>query len=230
MKRPLKIISLALLVIVVLIVLGIFFYVQGSPENVFKATMNEFNSELSGESRAKDVGYTISRLRYVADKHPESRWADDAQRIIADLSIGLGPEKVMNEYQKIIEKFPNSKIEEWTLENCTFTSFLKWIDRIPAADEAQAQIALIYLVNLKDYKKAIEESQKIISTYSNVTSADKDILGFVAFQYNTIAVSYKKLGDLKKAEEAYQTIIDRFPGTKAARIAQERIKKLRFPS
>ena len=230
MKKSVKIIGLILLVIIVIIIMGIFFYVQGSPENVFKATMNEFNSELSGESRAKDVGYTISRLRYVADKHPKSRWADDAQRIIADLSIGLGPEKVMNEYQTIIEKFPDSKIEEWTLKNCTFTSFLKWIDKISSADEAQAQIALIYLVNLKDYKKAIEESQKIINTYSNVTSADKDILGFVAFQYNTIAVSYKKLGDLKKAEETYQTIIDRFPGTKAAQRAQKKIEELKSRS
>ncbi len=224
MKKSVKIIGLTLLVVVI----GIFLYRLGSPERVFKATMNEFNSELSGESRAKDVGYSISRLHYVADNHPESIWADDAQRILADLYIGISkPEKAMNEYQKIIEKFPDSKIEEWTLKNCTFATFLKWINKIPAADEARVQIAFIYHTNLKDYRKAIEESQKAIDVFPDVTPSDKGAFSNVVVCYNIIAKSYQKLGDVKKAEESYQTIIDRFPGTKAAQRAQDKIKELK---
>ena len=88
----------------------------------------------------------------------------------------------------------------------------------------------VYFSNLKDYKKVIEESQKIINTYSNVTSADKEIFSFVILRYHTIAKSYKELGDLLKAEETYQIIINRFPGTKAAQRAQKKIEELRSPS
>lgn len=217
-----------LIVVVIVLVVGLLWQRNiRLPEKLFKATINEMNQESSKEV---PVGHFISKLRYVADNYPASKWADDAQRILADLYIGWDPEKAMNEYQKIIEKFPSSKIEEWTLKNCTFATFLKWINKISSADEARTQIALIYLSNLKDYKKAIEESQKIISTYSNVTSADKEILGFVTWHYNIIAKSYKELGDLKKAEEAYQTIINRFPDTEAAQIAQDKIKELRSKS
>ncbi|MCG2677660.1 tetratricopeptide repeat protein, partial [bacterium] len=78
------------------------------------------------------------------------------------------------------------------------------------------------------YQKAIEESQKAIDAFPNVKPSDKGTFGLVVVCYHTIAKSYKALEDLKKAEETYQTIIDRFPNTKVAQIAHERIRELRF--
>ncbi len=223
MKKLGKIIGLILLVI---IIIGIALFKLGtSPENFFKATINEINQESSEEI---PVGHFIAKLHYIADKYPKSIWADDAQRILAGLYIGWDPEKAIDEKKKIIEKFPDAKWEEWTLKNSPVPIYFP-VD-FPADALAQFEIAFTYYNNLKNYQKAIEESQKAIDAYPNVTPSDKGMFSNVVICYHTIAKSYEALGNIKKAEETYQIIIDRFPGTKAAQIAQDRIKELKSQS
>ncbi len=152
-----------------------------------------------------------------------SIWADDAQWLLAILYMGADSKKAINEYQKIIEKFPNAKWEEWTLKNSPVVFISK---QASAATVAQSQIALIYYQDLKKYNQAIEESQKLIDTFPNVVP-NKGAFTYVVMSYHVIAKSYKALGDVKKTEETYQTIIDRFPNTKVAQIAQDRIKELK---
>lgn len=195
-----------------------------SPEKLFKKTIRNYNQEISKTSEKMLVNNYISKLRYIADKHPESKWADDAQRVLAELLINY-PEESIFEYRRFIKNFPNSVIERWTIENTIF--FPKFINKIPPVIEAQLQIAFTYYRNLKNYQKAIEEAQKVIDFFPDITPADKDAFGLVVTHYHFIAKSYKALGDLKKAEETYQTIIDRFPNTKAAQTAQKKIKELK---
>ena len=224
MKKSVKIIGLILLVIII-ISIALFKY-GTSPENVFKATINRLNHK-SGKELPAD--YFIERLRYIVDTHPESIWADDAQRIIADLYSGWNYEKAIEEKRKIIAEFPDAKWEEWTLKNSFNLAIFRPLD-FPADALAQFEIVFIYYYRLKDYQKAIEEGQKAIAAFPDVKPSDKGTFGQVVVCYHTIAKSYKALGDLKKAEETYQTIIDRFPNTKAARIAQDRIKELKSQS
>ncbi len=232
MKKSGKIIGLILLV---LILLGIGLFIQTrirAPEKLFKATINEINNEISEESSEKNVGYFISRLRYIVDNYPKSRWADDAQRILADLYTGWDYEKAIEEKRKIIKKFPDAKWEEWTLKNSPVPIYYfggpkKKTAQYPADALAQFEIAFIYYRDLKNYQKAIEESQKAIDAFPNVKPSDKGTFSHVIVCYHTIAKSYKALGDSEKAEETYQTIIDRFPGTKVAQIAQKKIEELK---
>ena len=227
MNRPLKIASM-LIVVVIVLIMGLLWQ-RGirAPEKLFKTTINEINNELSKKSSKKDVSYFISRLRYIAGNYPESIWADDAQRILADLYRGFDSEKAINEYQKIIKKFPNSKIEEWTLKNCTFATFLKYINEIPATVEAQSQIADTYFQGLKNYQKTIEEAQKIIDTYPDVTPSDKPIFRLVIFRYDQIARSYEKLGEIEKAIKTYQGVLDRFPDADVTKIIRTKIEELK---
>ena len=153
------------------------------PEKLYKETINEFNrefgnwkditsyhpsgtpdriysgisdSEIREERSGLTIDYFIVRLRYIADKHPESRWADDAQMVLASY-LAAFPKLSIIEYIKLTEKFPDAKVEEWTMKNCMF--FPPRDREIPATILAQAQIAFIYYRDLKNYKKAIEESR-----------------------------------------------------------------------
>ena len=225
MKKLGKIFGLALLL---LILLGIGLFIQArmrAPEKLFKETINKMNQQSSKEIPAD---YFITKLHYIVDKYPNSKWADDAQRILADLYTGWDDEKVIEEKRKIIEKFPDAKWEEWTIKNSP-TPIYRPFD-FPADALAQFEIAFIYYRDLKNYQKAIEKSQKAIDAFPNVIPSDKGTFSNVVVCYHTIAKSYIALGDLKKAEETYQTIIDRFPGTKAAQIAQDKIKELKSQS
>ena len=231
MNRPLKITS-ALIVMVVVFIIGLFW--QGRrkvPEKLFKTTINEINNELKEPSK-KDIGYFISRLQYVVDNYPKSIWADDAQRIMADLYSGFDPERAIDEYQKIIEKFPDSKIEEWTLKNCPpFVTFLSVINKIPAGAESQALIADIYYIVLKNYPKAIEEYQKVIDFVPDVGPSDGAIFRLVIlFSYHQIAKSYEKLGEIEKAIKTYQSVLDRFPDAEVTKIIRTKIEELKSQS
>lgn len=195
-----------------------------SPEKLFKETVRNYNQEISKTSEKISLNNYIPKLHYIVDNYPKSKWADDAQRVLAELLINY-PEESIFEYRKFIKNFPDSIIEEWTIENTIF--FPKFINKIPPVVEAQSQIAFTYYRNVKNCQEAIEESQKVIDFFPDVTSADKDAFGLVVTHYHIIAKSYKELGNVKKAEETYQIIINRFPNTKAAQIAQDKIKELK---
>ena len=230
MNKPFKITSI-LIVMVIVLIIGLFW--QRSikvPEKLFKITINEINNELSEPSK-KDIGYFISRLHYVADNYPKSIWADDAQRILADLYSGFDPERAIDEYQKIITQFPDSKIEEWTLKNCPpFVTFLSGINKMPAAAESQAQIAGMYYLVLKNYQKAIEESQKVIDFFPDVVPSDGAIFRLVTFSYHRIAKSYEKLGETEKAIKTYQSVLDKFPDAEVTKIIRTKIEELKSPA
>ncbi len=223
MKKYGKTIGL-IIVIVIASIVWLLHTKAKSPEKLFKKTIKNYNQEISKTSEKISLNNYIPKLRYIADKRPKSKWADDAQRVLAELLINY-PEESIFEYRKFIKNFPDSVIEEWTIENTIF--FPKFINKIPPVVEAQSQIAFTYYRRLENHQKAIEESQKVIDFFPDITPANRDAFGLVVTHYHTIAKSYKALGDLKKAEETYQTIIDRFPNTKAAQIAQDRIKELK---
>jgi outer membrane protein assembly factor BamD (BamD/ComL family) len=165
-------------------------------------------------------------------------------------------DKAIEANQKFITDYPEAQLEPQTRENLLFVipktlstsphaiaqwniadiydnikkdypqaliEYNKVIDNYP--QDKWAHVAILNIdrrcSKLNDYIPAIEACQKLLKTRTNITPKE------VVIYYRIIAKSYKELGDLKKAEETYQTIIDRFPNTKAAQIAQEKIEELK---
>ncbi len=58
------------------------------------------------------------KLKSLAETHPESVWADDAQYIFAVLGASEG--LLVPEFEYLLARFPNAKAEPWTLEMFEF--------------------------------------------------------------------------------------------------------------
>lgn len=101
------------------------------------------------------------------------------------------------EFQKVLEKYPES---EW-------------------ADNAQFGLGLIY-EELGDYQKAVEELGKVVKDYPKGDKAPNALFGMGE-------IYEKKLKNNSQAIDAYQKLVDDYPGSRWAPMARERIEKLR---
>ncbi len=101
------------------------------------------------------------------------------------------------EFQKVLEKYPES---EW-------------------ADNAQFGLGLIY-EELGDYQKAVEELGKVVKDYSKGDKASNALFGMGE-------IYERRLKNNSQAIDAYQKLVDDYPGSRWAPMARERIEKLR---
>lgn len=157
-----------------------------------------------------------------------NKWADDICWLVAVWS-NLNPEKQITKYEKFIERFPNARIEEWTMKHgLGRMSIPAHINVITPPVLAQYKIGWIYSHRLEEYEKAIPEYQKVIDAFPDITSEEHYwIVGQIVVTYHQIAKCYEKLEKIEKAKETYREIIDRFPDkTKVAKIAQQKINEL----
>lgn len=101
------------------------------------------------------------------------------------------------EFQKVLEKYPGS---EWT-------------------DNAQFGLGLIY-EELGEYQKAVVELEKVVKNYPKGDKAPNALFG-MGENYE------KKLKDNSQAIDAYQKLVDNYPGNRWAPMAREKIERLR---
>jgi len=99
-----------------------------------------------------------------------------------------------------------------------FQTFLAQHPKSPLAHRAQYWVGDSYY-NLRDFKSAITNQQKLIATYSDSASVPDALLN--------IASSQLELGDIAAARKALDGVITRYPASEAAEKAKRRLANLR---
>ena len=99
-----------------------------------------------------------------------------------------------------------------------FQSFVLQFARSPLAHRAQYWIGDSYY-NMRDFKNAIANQQKLISTYPESASVPDGLLN--------MASSYIELGDTAAAKKTMDNLVARYPSSEAAEKAKRRLASLR---
>jgi tol-pal system protein YbgF len=99
-----------------------------------------------------------------------------------------------------------------------FQNFVLQFARSPLAHRAQYWIGDSYY-NLRDFKNAIANQQKLIATYPDSASVPDALLN--------MASSYIELGDHAAAKKTMDTLVAKYPATDAAEKARRRLAALR---
>jgi len=105
----------------------------------------------------------------------------------------------------------------YELARMGFQEFLKRFPESSLADNAQYWLAETYYAQ-EDYQQAISQFKTIISNYSG---SDKSAAGLLK-----IGFSYLKLGDNANGKRYLNQVIDRFPYSEEAKVAQNRIANI----
>jgi tol-pal system protein YbgF len=99
-----------------------------------------------------------------------------------------------------------------------FQGFVAQFARSPLAHRAQYWIGDSYY-NLRDFKNAIANQQKLVSTYPDSASVPDALLN--------MASSYIELGDNAAAKKTMDNLVARYPTSEAAEKAKRRLASLR---
>jgi tol-pal system protein YbgF len=99
-----------------------------------------------------------------------------------------------------------------------FQTFVLQFARSPLAHRAQYWIGDSYY-NMRDFKNAIANQQKLMSTYPESASVPDALLN--------MASSYIELGDTAAAKKTMDNLVARYPSSEAAEKAKRRLASLR---
>jgi tol-pal system protein YbgF len=99
-----------------------------------------------------------------------------------------------------------------------FQSFVLQFAKSPLAHRAQYWIGDSYY-NMRDFKNAIANQQKLMSTYPDSVSVPDALLN--------MASSYIELGDAASAKKTMDNLVARYPSSEAAEKAKRRLASLR---
>lgn len=115
--------------------------------------------------------------------------------------------------------FNSLKIGKYDDAIAQFNDFLVTYPDSPRADSAQYWLGEAYYVN-KQYDPAITEYQKLIAAYPDSQKVSQAMLktGFCEAE----------LGNREKARATLEEVKQRFPGTTSARMAEDRLQRLRL--
>jgi len=118
-----------------------------------------------------------------------------------------------NLYVKAKQQFDKGKYEA---ARNLFQSFLEQYPKSKEADNAQFWIGEIYYRE-KWYEKAILEYQKVIEIYSKGNKVSSALL--------KQGLAFLNLGDQDNAQLILKELVRKYPGSKEAKIAKERLEK-----
>ncbi len=99
-----------------------------------------------------------------------------------------------------------------------FGEFLQQFPQSPLAANAQYWLGEAYY-GAKQYKKAIQEFEKVRTLYPDSPKVPDATL--------KLGYSYYALKRWKAARSALKEVVERFPGTSVARLAEQRLKRMR---
>jgi tol-pal system protein YbgF len=133
---------------------------------------------------------------------------------LADDSEPVDPLKAESVYQKAFKLLKESQYDQ-ALN--AFKDFLKDYPDSAFSDNAQYWLGEANYVK-QNYELAINEYQALISTYPDSQKVSHALL--------KIGYSYAELGNAAEAKKILNRIKNQFPGTTAARLADERLRKI----
>lgn len=124
------------------------------------------------------------------------------------------PAKAEAEYQRAFKLLKESQYEQAVV---AFKKFLKEYPDSAFSDNAQYWLGETNYV-MQHYELAINEYQALLNTYPNSQKVSHALL--------KIGYSYAELGNAEDATKILNKVKKQYPGTTAARLADERLRKL----
>jgi tol-pal system protein YbgF len=111
------------------------------------------------------------------------------------------------------------KIGQYDKSITAFGDFLTRFPGSPHADNAQYWLAEAYYVTYR-YEPAISEYQKLVGSYPESQKLTHALL--------KVGYSYHELGKIAEAKQSLEDLKLRYPGTTAAKLADERLQRIRL--
>ena len=124
------------------------------------------------------------------------------------------PAKAEAAYQKAFKLLKESRYDQALV---AFKSFLKDYPSNPFSDNAQYWLGETNYV-MQKYELAINEYQALLNSYPDSKKVSHALL--------KIGYSYAELGNASDAKKTLEEVKSQYPGTTAARLAAERLRKI----
>ena len=164
------------------------------------------NTASTPESVATATAELVENVQPAKTKHKD----DD----IALQPVPPDPTKAKAEYQRAFKLLKNAQYEQ------ALTAFKQYLVDFPTSDysdNAQYWLGETNYV-MQKYDVAINEYQALLSTYPDSRKVSHALL--------KIGYSYAELGNAGDAKKAFSAVKKQYPDTTAARLADERLRKL----
>jgi tol-pal system protein YbgF len=170
---------------------------------------------------------TVANVPAPGTEPGASQTADESARdaTIGDASVpGSAPLTVAaaqppSEDASYQSAFDLLKIGQYDKSITAFGDFLTRFPGSPHADNAQYWLAEAYYVTHR-YEPAISEYQKLVGSYPESQKLTHALL--------KVGYSYHELGKIPEAKQSLEDLKLRYPGTTAARLADERLQRIRL--
>ena len=149
-----------------------------------------------------------------ADSEPAETTAEVSPDLTATPPAEANSVVIESEYQKAFNLLKRSEYEQ------AIKSFENFLLNYPASkysDNAQYWLAEAYYVTQR-YDEAIKEYNKLVSLYPESQKVTHSLL--------KMGYSYLELGQIEEGKEVLTTLKDHYPGTTAARLAEDRLRQL----
>lgn len=163
-------------------------------------------------SESTEITSTVENTEPTNEVTPEgSTIADSANSDVAETS---DPAKAEAAYQKAFKLLKDSRYDQALV---AFKSFLNDYPTNSFSDNAQYWLGETNYV-MQKYELAINEYQALLNTYPNSKKVSHALL--------KIGYSYAELGNKSDAKKTLEEVKAQYPGTTAARLATERLRKI----
>ncbi|MFH1777732.1 MAG: hypothetical protein ABH952_09285 [Candidatus Omnitrophota bacterium] len=168
------------------------------------------NGHLSHSIYTEKVQKLQNALRMVADEYPNSQWADDAAFLVANFPVYKKYREILSAYKQIIRKFPDSRFEEWTVENCKVAN-IDFYASFTIADAAKFELTncIIGSVPGTDPKSIVAVFEELISKYKKMPQL-KNPRPLMRCYIQAIGY-YKHIGDMSKAQALSDELAAKYP-------------------
>lgn len=133
----------------------------------------------------------------------------------AAASAALNPAEQRKDYDRALEQLKEGR---YTEASSAFQAFLKKYPGSSYADNAQYWLGEVYYVT-REFQPALSEFAKVVDGYPDSTKiADAKLkIGYIQYE----------LKDWTRAREMLAQVVQAYPGTTTARLAQERLDRMK---
>jgi len=130
-------------------------------------------------------------------------------------AAGLDPAQERKDYDRALEQLKEGR---YTEASSAFKAFLEKYPTSSYADNAQYWLGEVYYVT-REFQPALSEFGKVIDSYPDSTKiADARLkIGYIQYE----------LKDWSKARQMLTQVVQTYPGTTTARLAQERLDRMK---
>lgn len=171
--------------------------------------------------QAETTALTLEQIKTQSPQEPASRQqavtaTEDAATAATELNMGveIDPVQIQAEYQRAFKLLKQSQYDQ------AIKAFAKFVGAHPDnqySDNAQYWMAEALYVK-RQYEDAIREYNNLVSNYPESQKVPHGLL--------KIGYSYQELGKAEEAKLWYTDVRQRFPGTTASRLADDRLKHI----